>query len=95
MSIDADRLARARKIADAVLYEGYLLYPYRATSDKNRTRWQFGVLGPPGAFDRGLGEPESMTMHTLLRDVSRHVHARRAPSLPAAAAPPGARRRRP
>jgi hypothetical protein len=36
-------------VADAVLYEGYLLYPYRASSDKNRMRWQFGVLVPPGA----------------------------------------------
>ena len=39
---------RARAIADAVLYEGYLLYPYRATSAKNQSRWQFGVVGPPG-----------------------------------------------
>jgi hypothetical protein len=38
--------ARMRAIADAVLYEGYLLYPYRASSDKNRLRWQFGVLAP-------------------------------------------------
>jgi hypothetical protein len=37
----------ARTVADAVLYEGYLLYPYRATSQKNQARWQFGVLGPP------------------------------------------------
>jgi len=37
---------RARKVADAVLYEGYVLYPYRASSRKNRLRWQFGVLAP-------------------------------------------------
>jgi hypothetical protein len=37
---------RARKIADAVLYEGYVLYPYRASSGKNQVRWQFGVLAP-------------------------------------------------
>ncbi|MGH7905706.1 MAG: hypothetical protein ACREP6_03675, partial [Candidatus Binataceae bacterium] len=36
----------ARKIADAVLYEGYILYPYRASSGKNQFRWQFGVLAP-------------------------------------------------
>jgi hypothetical protein len=36
----------ARKVADAVLYEGYLLYPYRASSQKNQMRWQFGVLMP-------------------------------------------------
>ncbi|MER6085646.1 hypothetical protein [Streptomyces sp. NPDC001833] len=33
-------------VADAVLYEGYLLYPYRRSSPKNRARWQFGVLFP-------------------------------------------------
>ncbi|MFG2789773.1 hypothetical protein [Streptomyces sp. NPDC048419] len=33
-------------VADAVLYEGYLLYPYRRSSAKNRVRWQFGVLFP-------------------------------------------------
>jgi hypothetical protein len=36
----------ARAVADAVLYEGYLLYPYRRSSGKNRVRWQFGVLVP-------------------------------------------------
>ena len=36
---------RARTIADAVLYEGYLLYPYRADSMKNVARFQWGVLG--------------------------------------------------
>ena len=44
--------AAARAVADAVLYEGYLLYPYRASSAKNRSRWQFGVLGPPAAAPR-------------------------------------------
>ncbi|WP_390898853.1 hypothetical protein [Streptomyces cynarae] len=33
-------------VADAVLYEGYLLYPYRRSSAKNRVRWQFGILAP-------------------------------------------------
>jgi hypothetical protein len=32
-------------IADAVLYEGYILYPYRP-STKNRQRWTFGGLYP-------------------------------------------------
>ncbi len=39
-------LAIARKIADAVLYEGYVLYPYRPSSLKNQFRWQFGVVAP-------------------------------------------------
>ncbi|MFI5617017.1 hypothetical protein [Streptomyces sp. NPDC051567] len=34
-------------MADTVLFEGYVLYPYRASAAKNRLRWQFGVLVPP------------------------------------------------
>ena len=57
---------RARAIADAVLYEGYLLYPYRATSSKNQSRWQFGVVGPPGASDAGIGEDDSLSAQFLI-----------------------------
>jgi hypothetical protein len=34
------------KIAAAILYEGYMLYPYRPTAIKNRQRWNFGTLYP-------------------------------------------------
>ena len=57
---------RARTVADAVLYEGYLLYPYRGTSTKNQSRWQFGVLGPPGAADAGLGEDDALAAQFLV-----------------------------
>jgi len=57
---------RARAVADAVLYEGYLLYPYRGTSSKNQSRWQFGVLGPPSAADAGLGEEDTLTAQFLV-----------------------------
>ncbi|MBW0019249.1 MAG: hypothetical protein JO236_17105 [Mycobacterium sp.] len=57
---------RARAVADAVLYEGYLLYPYRGTSSKNQSRWQFGVLGPPGAAAAGLGEDDSLGAEFLV-----------------------------
>src|ERR1700727_4029073 len=57
---------RARAVADAVLYEGYLLYPYRGTSSKNQSRWQFGVLGPPGASDAGLGEDDTLAAQFLV-----------------------------
>ena len=43
VSLDA-----VRRVADAVLYEGYILYPYRASSQKNHSRWQFGVVMAPG-----------------------------------------------
>jgi hypothetical protein len=51
-----DPFEQARAVADAVLYEGYLLYPYRASAAKNRMRWQFGVLVPPAYADDALGE---------------------------------------
>jgi hypothetical protein len=38
----------ARSMGDAVMYEGYILYPYRASSQKNQSRWQFGVVMSPG-----------------------------------------------
>lgn len=41
---------KAKKIADAILYEGYLLYPYRASALKNRRRFNFGVLNPLADF---------------------------------------------
>jgi hypothetical protein len=43
VSLDA-----VRRIADAVLYEGYILYPYRASAQKNHSRWQWGVVMGPG-----------------------------------------------
>ncbi len=39
-------LELVEKIADAVLYEGYMLYPYRASSVKNRQRFNWGALAP-------------------------------------------------
>jgi hypothetical protein len=64
----------ARTVADAVLYEGYLLYPYRATSAKNQARWQFGVLGPPGAAETGLGEESTMSVECLLSRATETAH---------------------
>jgi hypothetical protein len=41
--MNAERVAA---IASAVLYEGYILYPYRPSALKNRQRFNFGVLAP-------------------------------------------------
>ena len=49
-----------------MLYEGYLLYPYRANSSKNQSRWQFGVLGPAGAAEAGIGEDDSLSAQFLV-----------------------------
>ena len=57
-----------RKIADAVLYEGYILYPYRASAQKNQSRWQFGVVMAPGY----AAAEESETSFTRAECVLEH-----------------------
>ncbi len=41
------------KIAAAVLYEGYVLWPYRRSAQKNQKRWTFG-----GVYPRAYSEAE-------------------------------------
>lgn len=53
----------ARKIADAVLYEGYMLYPYRPSAIKNQQRWSFGILYPPDYGEVASGTERSL-MHS-------------------------------
>ncbi len=48
------------KIVKSVLYEGYMLYPYRRSSLKNKHRWNFGVVYPEGC------EPSHMQTECLL-----------------------------
>jgi hypothetical protein len=58
------------RVAAALLYEGYMLYPYRPSSVKNQRRFNFGVV-PPGGGD--------MQTECLLRggaDTQFHVHIR-------------------
>jgi hydrogenase maturation protease len=50
------------KIARAVLYEGYMLYPYRP-SVKNRQRWTFGGVYPQ-AYSLAQGGTDACTMQT-------------------------------
>jgi len=50
-------------IANAVLYEGYLLYPYRASAIKNQQRWNFGVLYPREYAEQQSGA-DAWTMQT-------------------------------
>jgi hydrogenase maturation protease len=56
----------AQKIADAVLYEGYVLYPYRASAAKNRVRWQFGVVAPRAWSETGASEPWAQQTEILI-----------------------------
>ncbi|HEV2402031.1 MAG TPA: hypothetical protein VGS27_34190 [Candidatus Sulfotelmatobacter sp.] len=58
----------AAKIADAVMYEGYMLYPYRRSALKNRQRWTFGILYPPDFEEvRARTERSSMQSECLLK----------------------------
>lgn len=58
--------APALSVANAVLYEGYILYPYTASARKNRIRWQFGVLVPHAYTAKGTGEPAEAQTEILL-----------------------------
>jgi hypothetical protein len=61
-----DRFAAARAVADAVLYEGYVLYPYRASATKNQLRWQFGVLVPRACSEIDGSERWSMRTECIM-----------------------------
>ncbi len=56
----------ALAVANAVLYEGYLLYPYTASAAKNRVRWQFGVVVPRAYLSAGTGETAEQQTEILL-----------------------------
>jgi hydrogenase maturation protease len=71
-----------KRIADAVLYEGYLLYPYRP-SVKNRQRWTFGGLYPRSYSEAQEGsdgwvvQTECLVQggeHTILQVKVRFLH---------------------
>jgi hypothetical protein len=55
------------KIAKAILYEGYLLYPYRASAVKNRHRWTFGALYPPAYVAKNPHDSSVMRTECLVR----------------------------
>ena len=56
-------LELVENIANAVLYEGYMLYPYRASSVKNRQRFNWGALAPE-TYSQAQGGTEAWEMQT-------------------------------
>jgi hypothetical protein len=58
--------ASARAVADAVLYEGYILYPYRASSAKNQVRFQWGVLMPQDVVAQDASEASAQRTEVLV-----------------------------
>ena len=87
-------------MADAILYEGYLLYPYRQSSRKNQARFQFGVLMPPAYAAVDDCEPSAAQTECLAeaRDdarveiLVRFLHVQRRSVQQAPAHPAGGRR---
>ena len=65
------------KIVNAVLYEGYILYPYRASSKKNqRERFTFGRVYPESYSVAQEGrEPYAMQTQCLVRNESKDAIA--------------------
>ncbi len=56
-----------RAIADAVLYEGYILWPYRRSALKNQRRFNFGGVFPPAHAGLHPDDPDTMCAEVLLR----------------------------
>jgi hypothetical protein len=66
MNVNAEHLEHACRVADAILYEGYLLYPYHQAAPKNQMRFQFGVLMPRGYAAVDPNEATSCQTECLL-----------------------------
>jgi len=59
-------LSSVDRIVNALLYEGYILYPYRASSVKNHLRFNFGVVYPrPYAESQSGNDAWSMQTQCL------------------------------
>jgi len=71
-------LKLVEKIAEAVLYEGYILYPYRASTVKNRQRFNFGVLTPKSYSEAHSGTEkwQSQTQCPVSKSAALDVKAR-------------------
>jgi hypothetical protein len=56
-----------RAIADAVLYEGYILWPYRRSALKNQRRFTFGGVHPRAHAERHPDDRSTMQTEGLVR----------------------------
>ena len=66
-------LQRSGALAAALLYEGYALYPYRASSLKNRKRFDFGVVFPESWRGATGSEASSMRTECVVRTLEDPV----------------------
>ena len=65
-----------RRIADAVLYEGYVLWPYRRSALKNRKRWTFGGVYPRAWSERHPDDPWRLRAEVLVEGEDARVDVR-------------------
>ncbi len=76
------RLEQVKEIANAVLYEGYLLYPYRQSAIKNRQRWTIDVVYPreyseaSGNIDPWIMRTECLVAEQEDQDALLDIHVR-------------------
>lgn len=73
-------LALIEKIANAVLYEGYNLYPYRPSAQKNQRRWTFGRVYPE-AYSLAQKEAEPCAMQSQVLVVAKSGKVETKPTL--------------
>lgn len=79
-----------RRIADAILYEGYLLWPYSKSALKNQQRFTFGGVYPPEWEDRSAIHAQVLLEGNEDADVEvqvRFLHMVRRQVLKAGASP--------
>jgi hypothetical protein len=57
---------QVRAIADTVLYEGYILWPYRRSALENQRRFTVGGLYPPAHGQAHGADPSAMRTEVLL-----------------------------
>jgi hypothetical protein len=61
-----------RQLADAVLYEGHVLWPYRRSSLKNRQRWTFGGVYP-AVYARSSSDRSAVQVECLVEGAEPSV----------------------
>jgi hypothetical protein len=67
---------RLRRIADAVLYEGFVLWPYRRSALKNQKRWTFGTVFPRGWSEEHPDDPWRLGAEVLVEGDDARVDVR-------------------
>lgn len=64
-------MSPVESVVQAVLYEGYMLYPYRPSAENNRQRWTFGGVYPRAYSQASGSDPWFMQSEFLVRGDAR------------------------